>query len=76
VSWDRIKQHWTSWPGRLRQGWLELTDDDFDLTLGRRDTLVGHLHDRFGVSDDAAQARDQERQLAASGPETLPHIWR
>jgi hypothetical protein len=77
MDWNHIRQHLTSWPVRLRQGWLELTDDDVDIARGRRDALAGHPHDRYGLhDDDGLSSRDQDRPSALGSAAPAPHLRR
>ena len=37
-------------PGRVKEAWGDLTDDELDMIDGRRDRLVGKIQERYGYS--------------------------
>ena len=41
---------WKQLVGRLRQGWGELTHNDWAKTKGQRDILIGKLQERYGYT--------------------------
>ena len=45
--------------GKAKEKWGRLTDDDWKIVEGKRDQLVGKIHDRYGIAREEA-----ERQLA------------
>ena len=65
MNWDQVEGKWKQLKGRVRQRWGKLTDDDFDVIKGHRDTLAGKLQERYGVAKNEAekQIRDFEAEL-------------
>ena len=35
--------------------WGKLTDDDWTMIAGKRDQLVGRIHERYGIARDEAE---------------------
>jgi len=60
-----IEGNWRQLKGKARQQWGKLTDDEFERIAGKRDELVGHVQEAYGISKDEAdrQVRDWETQL-------------
>ncbi|MEO8559466.1 MAG: CsbD family protein [Rhodospirillales bacterium] len=62
MNWDRIEGQWKQLKGTVKQKWGKLTDDDLSFINGKRDELVGHIQERYGVARDDAdrQVKDWE----------------
>jgi uncharacterized protein YjbJ (UPF0337 family) len=58
MSWDRIEGS-CKLRGKVREQWGKLTDDDIDVTAGRRDMLLGTLQEKYGIAQEEA-----DRQVA------------
>lgn len=52
---DTIKGNWKQFTGKIKEQWGKLTDDDLDVTAGKRDQLLGKLQERHGLAKDAAE---------------------
>ena len=59
---DTIKGNWKQFKGNLKEQWGKLTDDDFDVLAGRRDQLLGTLHERHGLAREAAEKQISDWQ--------------
>jgi uncharacterized protein YjbJ (UPF0337 family) len=59
MNWDQINGNGKHVTGRAKERWGELTDNDLDIVVGRRDQLAGKIQERCGVAKEEA-----ERQLA------------
>jgi uncharacterized protein YjbJ (UPF0337 family) len=55
MNWDRIEGNWKVLKGKAREKWGKLTDDQLDVIAGRRDQLLGHLQELYGISKEEAQ---------------------
>jgi len=55
MDWARIEANWTHYKVLARIRWGRITHEDLDLIAGRRDLLVQHIHQIYGVSKGAAQ---------------------
>jgi uncharacterized protein YjbJ (UPF0337 family) len=42
-------------PGKIKEQWGHLTDDDLDKIAGRREQLEGKIQERAGITKDAAR---------------------
>jgi len=54
MSWDQIEAKWDQIKGEVKSTWAKLTDDDLAYVSGKRDRLVGKLHERYGTLKDQA----------------------
>ena len=60
MNWDRIEGNWKQYKGSAKQQWGKLTDDQLDVSSGKRDVLVGKIQEAYGISKDEA-----EKQMSA-----------
>lgn len=60
MNWDRVEGNWKQFKGKVREQWGKLTDDDLDEIEGKREQLLGHLQDAYGISKDEADKRVRE----------------
>ena len=44
MNWDQVQGSWNQVKGKAKQMWGDLTDDELDTIAGKRDELVGRLH--------------------------------
>jgi uncharacterized protein YjbJ (UPF0337 family) len=60
MNWEQAEATWKQLKGDVRSKWAKLTDDDFELIAGKKDTLVGKLQERYGyVKDEAERVVDE-----------------
>ena len=52
---DQMEGKWKQWKGAAKEKWGKLTNDDLDVIAGRREQLVGKLHERYGIAQEEAQ---------------------
>jgi uncharacterized protein YjbJ (UPF0337 family) len=62
MDWDQIKAGWQHYKVLARIRWGRISPEEFDLIAGRRELLVGQIHDIYGVSGDAAQMQVESWQ--------------
>jgi len=55
VNWNRIEGNWKQLKGTAKEQWGRLTNDDFDVILGRRDKLIGRIQEEYGIARDEAE---------------------
>jgi uncharacterized protein YjbJ (UPF0337 family) len=55
MNWDRIEGNWKQLKGKVQVKWGKLTDDQCDVIAGRREQLVGHLQEHYGIGKDEAE---------------------
>ena len=55
MNWDRIEGNWKQLKGKVQVKWGKLTDDQFDVIAGRREQLVGHVQEQYGIGKDEAE---------------------
>jgi uncharacterized protein YjbJ (UPF0337 family) len=75
MNWDQIEGTWKQYSGKIKEKWGKLTDDDLTTIRGKRDQLVGKLHERYGLAKDQAEKQIDEfiRSLGAADEETEKH---
>jgi len=56
MNWDTVKGNWKQMTGSAKEQWGKLTDDDLTFIEDRREQLVGHVQERYGMAKDAAEA--------------------
>jgi uncharacterized protein YjbJ (UPF0337 family) len=55
----KMQGHWEEIRGRVKEKWGQLTDDELDQVEGKRDILVGKIHQRYGgVREDIDRELD------------------
>ena len=54
VTWDKVSGNWKSFRGRVRQQWGKLTQDDIQVSKGKREVLIGKIQARYGIDKDKA----------------------
>ena len=55
MNWDWIEGNWKQLKGKVQVKWGKLTDDQFDVIAGRREQLVGHVQEQYGIGKDEAE---------------------
>ncbi len=54
MTWDKVSGNWKSFRGRVRQQWGKLTNNDLQVSKGKREVLVGKIQARYGIDKDKA----------------------
>ncbi len=54
MNWDRVEGNWKQMAGKAREKWGKLTDSDWQVIGGKKDQLVGHIQERYGIAKDEA----------------------
>ena len=55
MNWDRIEGNWKQFKGSAKVQWGKLTDDQLDVTAGKRDKLVGKVQEIYGISKEESE---------------------
>ena len=55
MNWDRIEGNWAQFKGSAREQWAQLTEDQLDVTAGRRDRLAGEIRETYGVTKEESE---------------------
>ncbi len=60
---NQVQGNWKQFKGTVKEQWGKLTDDQFDQIAGRRDILVGHIQEAYGIAQEEAdkQVKDWEK---------------
>ena len=54
MNWAQVEGKWEQLVGDVKSTWGKLTDDDIKIVAGKRDLLVGKLHERYGTAKEQA----------------------
>lgn len=73
MNWDRVRENWNQFRYRIREKWGRLTEDELDGIQGRKDQLVGKIHERYGIMRDQDE-RDLDT-FVDEHDETRPIGW-
>ena len=60
MNWDTIEGNWKQFRGKVKQKWGDLTDDDLDVSYGKRTELIGRLQERYGKTREEAEREVRE----------------
>lgn len=55
MNWEQVSVNWPQVKERARETWMDLSDDDVDEIMGRRELLIGKLQTLYGVSRREAE---------------------
>jgi len=55
MNWDRIEGNWKQFKGSAMQQWGRLTEDQLDVTAGKREKLVGKIQETYGISKEESE---------------------
>jgi uncharacterized protein YjbJ (UPF0337 family) len=55
MNWDQIQGNWMLFKDKVRNNWVNLTDEDLTRIGGRRKELVGRLQARYGFAKAEAE---------------------
>jgi uncharacterized protein YjbJ (UPF0337 family) len=69
VDWQRIQSQWPHFKVLAQARWGRISAADFDLIAGRRDLLVTHIQQMYGISNNAAQMQLESWQGRQQEPE-------
>lgn len=58
MNWDRIEGNWKQLKGSIQQQWGKLTDDQLDVSLGKRIHISGLIQEICGI------ARDEKKSVS------------
>jgi len=59
---ERIRANWQHFKVHARSRWAKISADQFDLIAGRREQLVGRIHEVYGISPGMAQMQVESWQ--------------
>jgi uncharacterized protein YjbJ (UPF0337 family) len=57
MNWDRISGNWTRYKGNAKRHWDKLSDEQLDLTAGKREMLAAQVEHAYGISKEQAERR-------------------
>ncbi|HET7597446.1 MAG TPA: general stress protein CsbD [Burkholderiales bacterium] len=69
MDWERIEGQWQHFKVLAQARWGRISAADFELIAGRRDLLVTHIQQMYGISHNAAQMQLESWQGRQQEPE-------
>jgi uncharacterized protein YjbJ (UPF0337 family) len=60
MNWNQVQGNWKQFTGKVREKWGDITDDDLDRIAGKRDVLVGHIQEKYGIAQKEAEKQVKE----------------
>ena len=63
MSWDIIEVNWKHLKDAVRQQWGNLTDDHLEKISGKREHLISHIQQSYGVSGGEAERQVKDWQV-------------
>lgn len=60
MTWEELTGRWEQLKGQVKTQWGRLTDDDLAEVEGRREQLVGKVHERYAIAQEEAQRQVDE----------------
>ncbi len=60
MNWNQVEGNWKQFKGKVKEKWGDLTDDDLDRIAGKRDILVGHIQEKYGMAQEEAETQVKE----------------
>jgi uncharacterized protein YjbJ (UPF0337 family) len=66
MNWDIVQGNWEVFKGKVKAKWGKLTDDDIEVARGKREELIGRLHQKYGLGKDEAE-KQVDKILAEIG---------
>ncbi|MCU6433873.1 CsbD family protein [Undibacterium sp. Jales W-56] len=55
MNWDVIEGNWLQYKGHVKAQWGKLTNDHIEVIAGKRDQLLGHIQESYGIDRDEAE---------------------
>lgn len=55
MNWDQITGNWKEWRQKIKEQWIELSDDDLAMIRGQRDRMVNLLQEKYGLAKGPAE---------------------
>jgi uncharacterized protein YjbJ (UPF0337 family) len=59
-AWDHVADNWTTFAGKAKQRWGELTEDDLTVIDGQHHRLIGKIQEHYGIIRDQAELQIAE----------------
>ena len=67
MTWIRVEEDWDTYKHHIKETWSQLTHDDINLLVGRRDLLVKKLQERYELDQEDADLLVETWQYSLSG---------
>ena len=62
MYWDRIEINWNQFRNIVKEHWGQLTDEQVNMIMGKRDRLAGTIQEVYDVTRDEAEKQVSEWQ--------------
>ena len=72
MNWEGIEGNWDHYKGNAKRHWLRLTEQELELTAGRREQLSGKVQQAYCISKEQAEKQVSSWQEAQKVVVHLP----
>lgn len=55
MNWDQVEGKWDQVKGQVKEKWGKFTDNDLTMMQGKKEQLLGKLHERYGYDKSRAE---------------------
>ena len=62
MYWDRIEVNWKQFRDIVKEHWAKLSDEQLNMTMGKRDRLAGTIQEVYDITHDEAEKQLSEWQ--------------
>ena len=76
MNWDRVEGNWRQLKGLFKEHWGELTDDQLDVIVGKRERLIGVLQESYGIAQDEAERQVKEWEKSPQRADAFEQVLR
>lgn len=57
MNWDIVKGKWGQLKGKAREEWGDITDNEWEETMGQKDQIAAKLQERYGWDRESAHQK-------------------
>lgn len=55
MNWEQVEGKWDQVKGQVKEQWGKLTDNDLAQLQGKKEQMIGKLHERYGYDKQRAE---------------------
>jgi uncharacterized protein YjbJ (UPF0337 family) len=72
MNWTEVEGKWNQVKGGVKEKWGKLTDDDLTVIAGKRDSLIGKIQERYGITKERAEQEVSAWKIPPGSVEEMP----
>lgn len=57
MNWDIVKGKWGQMKGKAREEWGDITDNEWEETMGEKDQIAAKLQEKYGWEREKAHQK-------------------